>query len=170
MGNPSTAAVFLSRSPEDSDLLARALAAWAQGGDVIALEGELGTGKTVIARAMAAALGVGGPVTSPTFGLIMEYQAASGGRFHHLDLYRITGSEQALAFGIEEYLFDRQAITVVEWPERIADLLSAKDAGIGGRLLYVKLEHVSANRRRIILPAAFGTQILAVIDRLRGSE
>lgn len=147
---PSTcSSTFISRCPEESLELARKIAAWARNGDVIALRGELGAGKTVLAAGIGAALGIDEPITSPTFGLIMEYKRPAGGWFFHLDLYRLDNAEQALAFGIEEYLFDTEAITVIEWPDRIAELLCEGTNTRFGRLCHLNIEHVDSDTRKI---------------------
>ena len=89
-------------------------------GTVIALVGELGAGKTVIAKGIGRGLDVKDEVISPTFNYILEY----AGRlpFFHADLYRIEKAETFQAMGLDEY-FDRNGILVIEWAERIAPLL-----------------------------------------------
>lgn len=101
-------------------MLARAIAGLAEPGAVIALDGDLGAGKTRFSQAMAAGLGVKGVVNSPTFTIIKEYE---GERlpFYHMDVYRITEAE-AEELGLDEYFYG-DGVTVVEWAERIADLL-----------------------------------------------
>jgi tRNA threonylcarbamoyladenosine biosynthesis protein TsaE len=92
-----------------------------KGGEIFALTGVLGAGKTQLVKGLARGLGYRGEVTSPTFTLVNEYV---GGRLPliHIDLYRIDSEAEAVAFGIEEYLPSR-GVTVVEWPEKIAGLL-----------------------------------------------
>ena len=89
-------------------------------GTVIALHGDLGAGKTCFIQGYAAALGIDEPLTSPTYTLIGEYE----GRLplHHIDLYRLSGPEEALGLGLEEY-FDANGITAIEWAERAEGLL-----------------------------------------------
>ena len=111
-----------SDSPEGTEAAAAALARQLPPGTVIALHGTLGAGKTVFARGFARALGISEPVSSPTFTLVQEYPFP-GGVLYHLDLYRIDNSANALAFGVDEYLYDPRAYTLVEWPERIMDIL-----------------------------------------------
>ena len=111
-----------SDSPEGTEAAAAAIARQLPPGTVIALHGTLGAGKTVFARGFARALGIVEPVSSPTFTLVQEYPFP-GGVLYHLDLYRIDNSTNALAFGVDEYLYDSRAYTLVEWPERIMDIL-----------------------------------------------
>src|SRR5476651_1116799 len=94
------------------------------GGEIFALHGVLGAGKTQLVKGLARGLGYRGDVTSPTFTIVHEYR---GGRLpiYHLDLYRIENEQAALALGIEEYL-PSDGVTVIEWPERIAALLPAQ--------------------------------------------
>ncbi len=91
------------------------------GGEIFALYGVLGAGKTQLVKGLARGLGYKGDVTSPTFTLVHEY---TGGRLpiYHLDLYRIEDREAALGLGIEEYL-PSEGVTIIEWPERIAGIL-----------------------------------------------
>jgi tRNA threonylcarbamoyladenosine biosynthesis protein TsaE len=91
------------------------------GGEIIALRGVLGAGKTQLVKGLARGLGFTGDVTSPTFTIIHEYQ---GGRLtlYHIDLYRIRSETEAVDLGLEEYL-PGDGITVIEWPERIEHLL-----------------------------------------------
>lgn len=122
------------------DLAAR-LAALARPGDVILLEGGLGSGKTSFARGFLRALGVSEEVPSPTFTLVQAYDTAKGAVWH-LDLYRLKRPEEALELGFEEVAAD--AILLVEWPDRLGQLLPA-DA------LTVALAITGPTERRAIL-------------------
>jgi tRNA threonylcarbamoyladenosine biosynthesis protein TsaE len=101
------------------------LGALLEPGDLVLLAGPLGAGKTVFARGIAAGLGVSEPVSSPSFALINEYDAAPGGRvphLYHMDLYRLAGEAEVLGLGLEEYLEADGAI-LVEWPDVAAGAL-----------------------------------------------
>ena len=87
---------------------------------VIALHGNLGAGKTCFTQGLAQAAGVTEPVCSPTYTLISEYQGDIP--FHHIDLYRLGGPEEAYDLGLDEYL-ETDGITVIEWAERAAELI-----------------------------------------------
>jgi tRNA threonylcarbamoyladenosine biosynthesis protein TsaE len=91
------------------------------GGEIFALHGVLGAGKTQLAKGLARGLGFTGDVTSPTFTMVQEYL---GGRLpmYHVDLYRIGSMKEAIDMGLEEYL-PSDGVTVIEWPDRIAPLL-----------------------------------------------
>jgi tRNA threonylcarbamoyladenosine biosynthesis protein TsaE len=109
--------------PDATSALGRALAGAARPGDVICLWGELGAGKTHLAKAFGAALRVTDTITSPSFILMAEY----AGRLplFHIDLYRLADAADALAGGLVD---DRQAagVTVVEWPDRLGPALPAR--------------------------------------------
>jgi tRNA threonylcarbamoyladenosine biosynthesis protein TsaE len=92
-----------------------------KGGEVFALSGVLGAGKTQLVKGLARGLGYAGDVTSPTFTLVNEY---IGGRLPlvHIDLYRVGSETEAINFGIEYYL-PSPGVTVIEWPEKVMDLL-----------------------------------------------
>ena len=88
---------------------------------VIALHGTLGAGKTRLVQTIADGIGVpAGSVTSPTFVLAQEYHAKR--TLYHVDAYRLTTADEAYEFGLDEYL-SAEAITCIEWAERVADLL-----------------------------------------------
>lgn len=112
--------IIETHSPEETWVLAAGLADELDPGTVIALHGDLGAGKTCFIQGYAAALGIDEPITSPTYTLIGEYE----GRLplHHIDLYRLSGPEEALGLGLEEY-FDANGITAIEWAERAEGLL-----------------------------------------------
>ena len=103
-------------SEQDTRDLATRLTTLVQPGDVIALEGDLGAGKTVFARAFVTALGGGEEVPSPTFTLVQTYDCASG-PIHHFDLYRLNSPEDSFELGLEELLPD--GISLIEWPDRL---------------------------------------------------
>jgi tRNA threonylcarbamoyladenosine biosynthesis protein TsaE len=112
--------VVVCPDPAATSALGRALSADGEAGDLICLWGELGAGKTHLAKAFGAGLGVTDTITSPSFILMAEYE----GRLpmFHIDPYRLASAEDALAGGLID---ERQAtgVTLVEWPERLGDAL-----------------------------------------------
>lgn len=141
LGGPSV--VVRSGSAEATRSLAAHVAEVARAGDVVALRGDLGAGKTQFAKGFARGLGVSAVVNSPSFTLMAEYR----GRLplFHLDLYRIAGAADALAGGL---LDERQqsGVTVIEWAERL-------DGPVGGSDLEVRFEGSGDEVRRIALLA-----------------
>jgi tRNA threonylcarbamoyladenosine biosynthesis protein TsaE len=111
---------YISVSPEDTDRLARELAALLTPGCLIALVGDLAAGKTTFSQSFAQAIGVTEPVNSPTFTIIKEYEGARY-PFYHMDVYRISLAE-ADELGLEDYFYG-SGITLVEWASRIEPLL-----------------------------------------------
>ncbi|MBQ6352563.1 MAG: tRNA (adenosine(37)-N6)-threonylcarbamoyltransferase complex ATPase subunit type 1 TsaE, partial [Lentisphaeria bacterium] len=119
----STEQTFLSRSEAETEARGAALARELAAGGVVLLYGDLGAGKTVFSRGFARGLGVTEVVSSPTYTIVQEYNLPSGGRLYHMDLYRIGDEHAALGFGVDEFLSEPGAVSLVEWPERIAGLL-----------------------------------------------
>ena len=111
-------------------------------GSTVLLFGNLGAGKTVFSRGFARGLGITEPVSSPTYTIVQEYDIPSGGRLYHLDLYRISGVESALAFGVDEFIDDDNAIRLIEWPMRIDGILP-------DNCIKVTIDHIDDNTRNI---------------------
>lgn len=98
---------------------------------VIALEGDLGSGKTVFAKAFALALGITDNITSPTYNIIKEYDSGEM-RLFHMDVYRLSDVKQDL--GIEEY-FKKKGVTIIEWADLIPELLPKNRLDIRIRII-----------------------------------
>ena len=127
------AKTHVSRSPGDTERLGEALGRSLQSGDVVALTGALGAGKTCFVQGVVRGLGVGTGATSPTFVLINEYR----GRLpvHHVDAYRTESLGELQDLGLPE-LFDGDGVTLVEWADKLRPLLPARAievhvAGVG---------------------------------------
>ena len=132
-----------SASASETERIAAALASRLEAGDVVTVSGELGAGKTTFVRGACRALGVTGPVTSPTFTIGHRYEGRIS--VSHLDLYRFTSVSSAEWADIEPYFDD--ALVLVEWPEAGASTLPPARVA-------VTLELAGAKRRRITLAAA----------------
>ena len=138
----------MSASPEETELIAARLASRLRGGDVVAVSGELGAGKTTFVRGAARALGVDEPVSSPTFTIGHRYEGHSDGAataVAHLDLYRLAGIDPEGWGDLEPY-FDG-TIAFVEWPEHGGNWLPKAR-------VTVTLSHVDPSRRRISITDA----------------
>lgn len=110
---------FSTHSADETFDLGRALGECLERGDVVLLLGDLGAGKSVLARGLARGLGVDCPMPSPTFTLMQPYEGRVP--FYHFDLYRLDDPDQFYEAGLDEYVFG-QGAAVIEWPER-ADLI-----------------------------------------------
>ena len=117
------AITIVCKSAEATRALAGEIACRAAPGTVIALSGDLGSGKTCFIQGLAAGLGVAGPVTSPTFIMIAEY----AGRLplYHVDLYRTASLAEIRGLGLEE-LLDGAGVTAIEWAEKAEPLLPSR--------------------------------------------
>src|SRR5207253_8249007 len=139
-GRPARPLLIESHSPEETEEIAARLAADLRAGDVVYVSGELGSGKTTFVRGACRALGVQGPVTSPTFTVGHRYRGSVD--VSHLDLYRFTSVSPAEWGDLEPY-FDG-AVCFVEWPEAAGDALPRprfravlRHAGGGRRLIEI---------------------------------
>lgn len=115
--------MIILRSPAETQAWGEQWGQKLQGGEVLAIEGPLGAGKTQLVKGLARGLGHPGEVTSPTFTLLHEY---TGGRLplYHLDAYRLEEPVRWESLGLQDY-FPSAGVTVVEWPERVAEWLPA---------------------------------------------
>jgi tRNA threonylcarbamoyladenosine biosynthesis protein TsaE len=113
---------LITTTSEETRALGASLGAVARAGDLVCLWGELGAGKTQLAKGFGLGLGVEATINSPSFILMAEYPGRL--RLFHVDLYRLDGADQAIAGGL---LDERQSdgVTVIEWPERLVGALSS---------------------------------------------
>lgn len=116
---------YISYNLEDTIEFAYNLAKTSKSGDIFCLEGDLGVGKTVIAKGMGKFFNVKENITSPTFTILKTYNLNNKSikRLHHFDLYRIKNIEELLNIGFEEYINDKNSIVIIEWPEIAYELL-----------------------------------------------
>lgn len=150
---------LMTHSPKQTFLIGQRLGRLLRPGDVVCLQGELGTGKTCLTQGIGAGLNVAAKITSPTFVLVNEYPAASGGaRLYHVDLYRIEDPASACALGLEDYFYG-DGVTVVEWAERARELVPAER-------LWITLSYLGHTKRSLLLEAA-GRRYLEVLASLR---
>ena len=141
----SSALEIVTRSPAETTAVGEALAGCLRDGDVVLLHGDLGAGKTTLAKGIASALGIEDVVSSPSFSLVNEYDtglAAAVTRLYHLDLYRLQGEDDLASIGFEDFMAPADGISLVEWPERASTALPE-------RFLLVEIETVGTGSRRL---------------------
>lgn len=114
---------LITHSEEETIALGKKIGSKLQKGDVIALQGTLGAGKTTITKGIALALGIEDTITSPTFCLISEYEGKMP--LYHMDVYRLEGGEDFINLGVDDMLYGR-GICLIEWSEKIMEELPKK--------------------------------------------
>ena len=147
---------YISNSFEETKAIGKTLARELAGGTVLCLVGELGGGKTTFTQGILEELGAEKPFTSPTFVVMKEYRLNGGGREKaiqkvcHFDVYRVEASD-ILQLSWKELISDRRNLVIVEWAERIKEILPKKT-------VLVNFEWVDENQRRISIegPASEG--------------
>jgi tRNA threonylcarbamoyladenosine biosynthesis protein TsaE len=114
-------ATFISNSPAETEAIARKIAGDLVVGSVLALKGELGSGKTLFTQGLVAGLESNAAATSPTFTIVHEYH---GGRLpvYHFDFFRLENRESAVRLGLEDYFFS-DGVSVIEWADRFPELI-----------------------------------------------
>lgn len=137
---------LLSRSPLETEELGRRLGTLLEPGTFVALHGGLGSGKTCLTRGIVAAAAPGSAhlVASPTFAIMNGYPGSTP--VYHFDFYRLANSHEIAELGFEEYL-EGNGICIVEWPERLGDLMPRE-------LLRVTLELAGDDERTLTIEAA----------------
>lgn len=135
---------FVSISESQTMEIGKNLAQTLRGGDIVALHGDLGAGKTTLMKGIAAGLGVTQDITSPTFTLLNVYQSGKH-QVVHIDTYRLKDEKELTAIGAEDFFGDPDTICFIEWPEKLANILKERT------VKNISLEHVDAHTRRIIL-------------------
>ena len=128
INNKSNTNTIISKSILDTEEFAKNLAKNANANDIFCLIGDLGVGKTVIAKAICNYLNVNENITSPTFTILKSYKSNNKtiSKIHHFDLYRIKSINELYNIGFEEYLYDKNSIVLIEWPEIAKEILPKK--------------------------------------------
>jgi len=136
----------ISKSPEETKKIAGEIASSLQPGDVIALFGELGSGKTTFVQGMTKELGIKDRIISPTFLIIREHKLKTTNpklkTLFHVDLYRI--DKDFMNLGLQEIFSDREAVMVIEWAEKAEKYLPKNTK-------WVKFENLTENSRKIVV-------------------
>lgn len=135
-------ATFISNNPAETEAIGQRFAKDVNAGSVLALKGELGSGKTQLVKGLVAGLGSGAVVTSPTFTILHEY---SSGRFpvYHFDFFRLEDRQSVARLGLDDYFFG-DGVSVIEWADRFPEF-------IPGQARWILFEIKSENTRAITL-------------------
>lgn len=128
---------YLVKTEQATINLGKKIARTLKGGDVIALHGELGAGKTTLTKGIALGLGIKKPITSPTFVLMNNYETKNKEitELIHIDCYRINHYHEIAMIGFQDFITDPNTVTLIEWAEKIAPLLPPKR-----REIFIKLK------------------------------
>ena len=153
--------IYTSCSPRDTLELGIRLGKLLEPGDTVCLEGGLGAGKTLLTKGIALGMGIGHPVTSPTFTLINEYPGEIP--LYHFDLFRLEESDELCSIGGEELLYDR-GVCVLEWASRGEDILPRERLWINIAL------NPGENRKRLIEISAVGDRYESMLRGVREYE
>jgi len=135
-------ATFISNNPAETEAIGQRFAKDVDTGSILALKGELGSGKTQLVKGLVAGLGSGAAVTSPTFTILHEY---SSGRFpvYHFDFFRLEDRQSVARLGLDDYFFG-DGVSVIEWADRFPEF-------IPGQARWILFEIKSENTRAITL-------------------
>ena len=148
-----------THSAEETELLGERLGACLRSGDLVCLAGDLGAGKTCLARGLARGWGALERATSPTFTLVNEYRrAVDSQRFFHMDCYRLSDVAEAQTTALDDIL-DASGVVVIEWPERIESALPPER-------LWIRIVDIGGSSRELILQAS-GERAAAFLRAVR---
>lgn len=141
---------IISRSAQETISLGEKFAENLTAGSLVVLRGELGAGKTQFTKGIGRFVGISeDEISSPTYTLVGEHDIVFGEvtKLYHLDCYRFEKPEELIELGVEEYLYPKHAITIIEWPERI-------EAYLPEERIEVMIEVMSENERKIVVAQA----------------
>ena len=153
--------VILSKSASETIRIGKSIGSRLLPGDVVALVGELGAGKTQFIKGLAAGVGIGNPtyISSPSFTLINEYPGEIP--FYHIDLFRLEREKEAEELGLEDY-FQGGGITAIEWADKIISLLPKE-------MLFIHIAYTGKNTRSLEITGK-GKHFLNLVDQIQSSE
>ena len=134
-------AVYYSKSESETERIGEEFARSLRGGEVVAMYGELGAGKTAFVRGMARGMGIDCRVTSPTFTIVNEYRGKR--ELIHFDMYRLSSADELFEIGWEDYLA-RGAVCAVEWSENVSDAFCGDE-------IELRIEKLGGDERRITI-------------------
>lgn len=137
---------FITHSLEETDAVGAELAGKLAGGSIMTFTGDLGAGKTAIIKSIARHLGIPNELTSPTFTLMNVYPVLNHPSIKtlvHIDTYRLKDEQELIEIGVEDYLGRPGITTLIEWPEKVANLLTQK------KVTNVFIDHLDETSRSI---------------------
>ncbi|MBT7553082.1 tRNA (adenosine(37)-N6)-threonylcarbamoyltransferase complex ATPase subunit type 1 TsaE [bacterium] len=137
---------FITNNIKETNKVANDLATNLESGQLITLSGNLGAGKTVFVKALAAGLGISETITSPTFVLMKSYKVEYKKikQLIHVDCYRLDGIEDVSDIGLQDFLNDPQTLVVIEWADKL-DNLPKKNR------IDVKIESLGQDKRKVVI-------------------
>lgn len=135
-----------SKSSAATKDLAKKIARKLKGGDVLALTGELGGGKTTFVQGLAKGLGITKNITSPSFLILKKYKVAGAGfkEFYHIDAYRLENSRYLASLGTEEIIADKNSVVAIEWADKVKKLLPTN-------AIHISFSYFKGNSRQILI-------------------
>ena len=136
---------ILTKSTQETKKLAKDLASKLKGGEILALSGDLGAGKTTFVQGFAKGLGIREKITSPTFVVAKRFPVSSPDfqYFYHIDMYRIPGDEDVKELGLKEVFNNNTNLVIIEWSHRVSKLLPKGT-------VWVKMSHGDREEERVI--------------------
>ncbi|MFP3895476.1 MAG: tRNA (adenosine(37)-N6)-threonylcarbamoyltransferase complex ATPase subunit type 1 TsaE [Anaerolineales bacterium] len=152
---------IITHSAKQTRLIGERLGYLLEPGSVVCLQGALGTGKTCLTQGIGAGMGVKGVIHSPTFVYINEHAPRGSGPYlYHVDLYRIQDYMDALALGIEDYIYGN-GVTIIEWAERAQDIMPEER-------LWITISYLDYDSKRRIQFEASGEEYIQILLSLKG--
>lgn len=152
---------IITHSPSETFAVGQALGSLLRPGDIICLQGELGSGKTCLTQGIGAGMHVQGTINSPTFVFVNEHAPANDGPYlYHVDLYRISDSSEVYSLGLEDYMYG-DGVTVIEWAERAIEILPPCR-------LWILLKYMGYTERQLLFEASGArySEILQALEAL----
>lgn len=132
---------IIIHSEEETRAFGLDLAEKLEPGNVLALIGDLGTGKTTLTKSIAKGLGIESHIVSPTFNIVKEYREGRLPLFH-FDVYRLADSDEMLDIGAEEYFYEKGGVCIIEWADIVEDILPEDT-------MFIYIEHGASENERI---------------------
>lgn len=135
---------FIVDNEDKTIILGKKLGALLNSGDIVCLDGDLGTGKTHFTKGVAKGLLISDNITSPTFNIVNEYSGRL--KLNHFDVYRVNDADEIYAIGFDDYIFS-DAVSIIEWSEYIEELIPKEHISV----IIKKLPEIGVDYRKIII-------------------